>query len=105
MKPKKDPELSSPPDHTVRKPEKTTDTPIPIVGIGASAGGLEAFEHFFRQMPIDTGIAFILVPHLDPDHESMLADILGRVTKMPVVEAQDLMDVIPDHVYIIPPES
>ena len=76
---------------------------IPIVGIGASAGGLEAFEQFFRVIPTDSGIAFILVSHLDPNHSSMLADILGRVTKMPVIEAQDQMAVLPDHAYTIPP--
>lgn len=83
--------------------EMITEASIPIVGIGASAGGLEAFEQFFRLIPIDSGIAFVLVPHLDPDHASMLADILGRVTKMPVLEAQNQIMVMPDHVYIIPP--
>nr|WP_319540448.1 chemotaxis protein CheB [uncultured Methanospirillum sp.] len=76
---------------------------FPIVGIGASAGGLEAFEQFLRLVPIDSSAAFILIPHLDPDHESMLADILGRVTKMPVLEAENQMQIKPDHVYIIPP--
>jgi two-component system, chemotaxis family, CheB/CheR fusion protein len=84
-------------------PKNVLNSIIPIVGIGASAGGLEAFEQFFRLVPIDSGIAFILVPHLDPDHESLLADILGRVTGMPVIEAEDQMKVIPNHVYIIPP--
>ena len=93
----------SPPNMSVLDADETDDTPFPIVGIGASAGGLEAFEQFFRMVPVDSGIAFILVSHLDPDHESMLADILGRVTKMPVVEAQDMMEVMPDHVYTIPP--
>ncbi len=89
--------------HPTQEQDIIKETSIPIVGIGASAGGLEAFEQFFRLMPIDTGIAFILAPHLDPGHESMLADILGRVTKMPVAEAHDLMDIEPDHVYIIAP--
>jgi len=93
-----------PEGHLHQKSEKNQDNQIiPIVGIGASAGGLEAFEQFFHLVSINSGIAFILVPHLDPDHESMLADILGRVTKMPVIEAQDQMEVMPDHVYIIPP--
>jgi len=100
----KQPSVGTPEGTPIRVSEKNTpDLIIPIVGIGASAGGLEAFEQFFRLFPIDSGIAFILVPHLDPDHESMLADILGRVTEMPVVEAEDQMKVIPDHVYIIPP--
>lgn len=101
--PKKSPVLSLPIEKPCQIPEKALNITIPIVGIGASAGGLEAFEQFFRAFPIDSNISFILVPHLDPDHESMLADILGRVTMMPVVEAQDMSDVVPNHVYIIPP--
>jgi two-component system CheB/CheR fusion protein len=76
---------------------------FPIVGIGASAGGLEAFEKFFRACPADTGMAFVLVPHLDPGHESLLTEILQRSTAMPVAQALDQAAVVPDHVYIIPP--
>ena len=76
---------------------------FPIVGIGASAGGLEAFEIFFRSCPVDTGMAFVLVPHLDPSHQSLLTEILQRATAMPVVEALDQTPVAPDHVYVIPP--
>jgi two-component system CheB/CheR fusion protein len=76
---------------------------FPIVGVGASAGGLEAFEQFFRKMPPDSGMAFLLVPHLDPGHASMLTEILQRTTVMPVVEAQDQMAVAPNQVYVIPP--
>ena len=74
-----------------------------IVGLGASAGGLEAFEQFFRKVPRDTGMAFVLVPHLDPGHVSVLTEILQRSTAMPVVEAQDQMAVAPNRVYVIPP--
>ncbi|MDO8605653.1 MAG: CheR family methyltransferase [Phaeospirillum sp.] len=74
-----------------------------IVGIGASAGGLEAFEQFFHACPTDSGMAFVLVPHLDPGHESLLTEILQRSTAMPVVQAEDQMAVAPDRVYIIPP--
>ena len=74
-----------------------------IVGIGASAGGLDAFEQFFRNLKPDSGMAFVLISHLDPDHESMLTEILQRTTTMPVVEALDQMRVEPDHVYVIPP--
>jgi two-component system, chemotaxis family, CheB/CheR fusion protein len=77
--------------------------PIPVVGIGASAGGLESFEGFFRNMASDSGIAFVLVSHLDPSHASMLTDILQRCTKMPVREAQNNMVIEPNHVYVIPP--
>ncbi len=75
----------------------------PIVGIGASAGGLEAFEQFFRACPVDTGMAFVLVPHLDPGHASLLTEILQRSTALPVVEALDQTAVAPNHVYVIPP--
>ena len=76
---------------------------FPIVGIGASAGGLEAYEQFFRNAPPAGGLAFVLVPHLDPSHASILTEILQRSTTLPVVEAQDHMAVAPDRVYIIPP--
>ncbi len=85
------------------KGQDKQDNSFPIIGIGASAGGLEAFEQFFRSMPPDSGMAFVLVTHLDPDRASMLTDILQRVTTMPVVEAQDQMPVTPNHVYVIPP--
>ncbi|AKU12153.1 MCP methyltransferase/methylesterase, CheR/CheB [Azoarcus sp. CIB] len=74
-----------------------------IVGMGASAGGLEAFEQFFRRMPADSGMAFVLVQHLDPDHASLLTEILQRATTMPVVEATDHLIVAPDRVHVIPP--
>ena len=62
---------------------ETAAAAFPIVGIGASAGGLEAFEQFFRACPADAGMAFVLVPHLDPGHESLLTEILQRSTAMP----------------------
>ncbi len=76
-----------------------------IVGIGASAGGLEAFKAFFAEMPPDSGMAFVLIQHLAPDHLSMLTELLGQVTSMPVVEAENQMEVVPDHVYVIPPNA
>ncbi|SMF28269.1 two-component system, chemotaxis family, CheB/CheR fusion protein [Alteromonadaceae bacterium Bs31] len=76
---------------------------VPIVGIGASAGGLEAFETFFRVCPEGTGMAFVLVPHLDPGHESLLAEILQRSTSMKVTQAQDMMALEANCVFIIPP--
>jgi two-component system CheB/CheR fusion protein len=74
-----------------------------IVGVGASAGGLEAFTQMLRALPVDTGMAFVLVQHLDPTHASMLTDILSRSTAMPVSEVRDQMAVEPNHVYVIPP--
>ena len=85
------------------EPQGTHSTGFPIVGLGASAGGLEAFEQFFRNVPPDSGMAFVLVSHLDPDHVSILTEILQRTTTMSVVEARDQMKVAPDCVYVIPP--
>ncbi|MDP2180538.1 chemotaxis protein CheB [Methylicorpusculum sp.] len=82
---------------------KNTEDRFPIVGIGASAGGLEALEQFFRHAPIDSGMAFVLVQHLDPNHASLLTEIMQRTTSMPVVEAQDQVQVARNCVYVIPP--
>ncbi len=76
-----------------------------VVGIGASAGGLEAFEQFFRNMPSNSGMAFVLVPHLSPEHKSMMGDLLKRYTEMDVHEVRDGMEINPNHVYIIPPNK
>lgn len=76
-----------------------------VVGIGASAGGLDAFESFFRNMPSDSGMAFVLVPHLSPEHKSMMPELLNRHTSMQVLQAEDGQAVLPDHVYIIPPNK
>jgi two-component system, chemotaxis family, CheB/CheR fusion protein len=78
---------------------------FPIVGIGASAGGLAAFEAFFSGMPAhsDSGMAFVLVQHLAPDHESILVELVKRYTRMQVFEVEDGMRVLPNCAYIIPP--
>ena len=73
-----------------------------IVGIGASAGGLDAFKRLLTEIPENTGMAFVLVQHLDPSHESILPEILQRVTKIPVIEITDDIPLAPDHIYIIP---
>jgi two-component system CheB/CheR fusion protein len=82
-----------------------TDMSFPIVGIGASAGGLAAFEAFFSGMPAleDPGMAFVLVQHLAPDHKSILTDLIRRYTRMQVFEVEDGMVVKPNCAYIIPP--
>ena len=82
---------------------KRSAVDFPIIGVGASAGGLEAFEKFFHEVPRDCNAAFVLVQHLDPDHHSLLTDILQRSTTLPVVEVQDQMTVAPNHIYVIPP--
>jgi len=76
-----------------------------VVGIGASAGGLEAFKHFFAAMPPDSGMAFVLIQHLDPTHQSLTAELLGKHTAMPVVEVEDEMRVEQNRVYVIPPNA
>jgi two-component system CheB/CheR fusion protein len=78
---------------------------FPIVGIVASAGGLDAFKKFFNAMPADSGMAFVLVPHLDPTHESLMVGLLSKLTPMPVVEATQGMVVQMNSVYIIPPRN
>ena len=87
----------------VLRVRSTTRARFPIVGIVASAGGLEAFTHFFEAMPSDSGMAFVLVPHLDAKHKSLMADLIGRQTAMPVSEAKDETAVEANHVYVIPP--
>lgn len=76
---------------------------FPIVGIGASAGGLSAYSSLLKALPADTGMAYVLVQHLDPKHDSMLPELLGRTTAMPVQEIRDDMAVQPNHVYVMPP--
>ncbi len=87
------------------QPAAAGKTGFPIVGIGASAGGLAMFEAFFSAMPADTesGMAFVLVQHLAPDHKSILTDLVKRYTKMQVYEVEDGMEVQPNCAYIIPP--
>ncbi len=76
---------------------------FPIVGMGASAGGLEALENFFKHVPPSSGLAFVIVQHLDPTHTSVLDELLQRCTTMKVSQVEDLTQVQPDHVYVIPP--
>lgn len=83
--------------------ENVRKKPLYIVGMGGSAGSLEAFEEFFRNTPADTGLAYVLVSHLDPTHKGIMPELIQRTTKMEVQQAQDGMEVQPDHVYVIPP--
>lgn len=91
-----------------RRPEaKPTVEPVsfPIVGIGASAGGFEAIAEMLTVLPVDTGMAFVLIQHLDPTHESMLAPLLARKSKIPVTQVTDALAVEPNRVYVIPPNT
>jgi two-component system, chemotaxis family, CheB/CheR fusion protein len=76
-----------------------------VVGIGSSAGGLEALEQFFSALPGDTGMAFVLVSHLDPNRTSLLPDLLRKRTPMPVFQATDRKEIQPNTVYVIPPKK
>src|SRR5580692_4072607 len=99
--------------HSHPNPELATESdyspprgnPFPIVGIGASAGGLEAFTQLLSTVPLDTGLAFVLVQHLDPQHGSMLAEILTPATKLRVQTVYDGIKIEPNHVYAIPPNA
>jgi chemotaxis methyl-accepting protein methylase/flagellar motility protein MotE (MotC chaperone) len=83
--------------------ERQKPFPFPIVGIGASAGGLEALEQFLRHVPEKCGIAFVVIQHLDPTHKGVMAELLQRATSMEVCQARDRIKVKPDCVYLIPP--
>lgn len=78
---------------------------FPIVGIGASAGGLEALEQFFKHMPADCGMAFVVVQHLDPNHKGMMPELLQRYTPMQVFTATHRLKVKPNSIYVIPPNK
>src|SRR6266446_7874928 len=77
----------------------------PIVGMGASAGGLEAFEKFLGHAHPDSGMAYVMVPHLDARHRSAMTELLQRYTKMQVVEIADGMKAEPNRVHVIPPDG
>ena len=88
-----------------RSYSQTDITQFPIVGIGASAGGIEALELFFKNMPFDNGMAFVVIQHLDPTHVGIMPEILQRMTTMKVFQASDRLKVKPNCVYVIPPNK
>jgi len=85
--------------------EKPFEAEFPVVGMGASAGGLEAFEQFFAKMPHNSGMAFVIVSHLAPAHKSLMPDLLRKYTKMNLHQVEDGMEVRPNTIYIIPPNK
>ena len=85
--------------------ESSEGSSFPIVGVGASAGGLAAFTELLTHLPLDTGMGFVLVQHLDPEHESALTQLLARATKMPVREITNNQRVEANRVYVIPPNT
>ena len=87
---------------------KTSDSDnnlFPIVGIGASAGGLEALEQFLSNVPDRSGMAYVVIQHLDPTHKGMLPELLQRISKMEVFQVKDRMIVKQNCVYVIPPNK
>src|SRR5262245_39659312 len=78
---------------------------FPVIGVGASAGGLEAFSKLLTKIPGDTHVAIVLVQHLSPSHESHLPELLSTSTRFPVQQARDGMKVEPGHVYVTPPDA
>jgi two-component system, chemotaxis family, CheB/CheR fusion protein len=92
-------------DEGASGPREGEAQPPPVVGIGASAGGLDAFRRVLRQIAPDAGMAYVLVQHLDPDHESMLTELLAKESPIPVEQAQQGMAVEANHAYVIPPNA
>ena len=91
--------------HEAALPMKAAEIRFPIVGIGASAGGLEALEIFLKNVPVRCGIAFVIVQHLDPTRKGIMVELLQRVTALPVIQVSDRLRIEPDHVYVIPPNK
>ena len=103
---KAEPQVESPaPKVDAARDERSNVASFPIVGVGASAGGLEAFTQLLKALPLDTGMGFVLVQHLDPEHESALTQILSRATSLPVCDVTNNQAVRPNCVYIIPPDT
>ena len=89
----------------VTSPSEKGEINFPIVGIGSSAGGLEALQELFTNMPLDTGMGFVVVSHLDPSHISILPELLQKCTAMHVYQVKDGMEVEPNNIYVIPPNK
>src|SRR5579859_3098771 len=96
---------SSTKKHHKRKDAGVAKGSYPVVAIGASAGGLEAFKEFFLALQADSGMAFVLIQHLDPNHESMLTEIIAKATTMAVEEVRSGTLIRPNHVFVIPPNA
>ena len=106
-KPQDQPAPDAPPSAPEREAAapQYVEKPFYVVGIGASAGGLEALELFLKHVPPESGMAFVIVQHLDPTHKAMLPELLQRVTPMKVLEVEDRTPIRPDCVYVIPPNA
>jgi two-component system CheB/CheR fusion protein len=93
------------PDETKKKPAATADHDFLVVGLGASAGGIRALKKFFTRVPRHSGIAYVVILHMSPEHESKLAEILQVTSSIPVTQVTERVKVVPDHVYVIPPNQ
>src|SRR5258706_9210480 len=96
-KPKKKRQENTTPDSPGERPSL-----CPLVAIGASAGGLEVFQQFFARIPPETGFAFVLIQHLDPNHETVIPELLTKYTSMPVQRVFEPILVEPNHIYVVP---
>ena len=97
-----DPEATNP--LSGKTPNPKSDL-FPIVGIGASAGGLEALEQFFANVPANCGMAFVVIQHLDPHHKGIMPELLQRITQLKVITVSDRLKIKPNCVYVIPPNT
>jgi len=91
--------------HPAAPAPRVDQSAFPVVGIGASAGGLDAFTELFSTLPATTGMAYVVIQHLDPTHASLLPSLLAHITSLPVHEGQDRMVLEPNHIYVIPPQA
>src|SRR4051794_40130981 len=99
--------MNTPSDSGADRPQRQDIQPshlnFPVVGIGASAGGLQAVQQFFEHMPADNGMAFVVVLHLSPDHQSSAGKVIAARTKMPVIQLTSATPIQRNHVYVISP--
>src|SRR5215467_10250511 len=93
----------SPETQQAEPSDKTKD--FLIVGLGGSAGGIQALQEFFKNVPPQSGIAYVVILHLSPDHDSQLAEVLQTVTTMPVTQVTEKVSVETDHIYVVPPNQ
>lgn len=91
--------------HTDTLPEQPNTNDLIVVGIGASAGGVEALKQFFKHVPSDSGMAYVVILHLSPDYDSKLAELIQTVTEIPVARVMQRTTVLRDHIYVVPPNQ
>src|SRR5439155_17232139 len=102
LKPVRKAAAAAPTDDLAPDPAPSEGLPFPVVGVGASAGGFEAVMNLLKHLPVNTGMAFVVVLHLDPRHKSKLSELVARATTMPVREIKNDMPVEPNEVYVLP---